>query len=119
MNWGTIGKGMIGVSAGLLIIAGAMRLMPPNMPLTAAGLLLVSIALKGIASAIGDFGGMSVGAMAKGIIALALSLTILAAAMMAMQGSLAGAAALAVASAALALLAPRWSPLDSSLGARF
>ncbi|HEY7418460.1 MAG TPA: tape measure protein, partial [Ktedonobacteraceae bacterium] len=106
MNWGTIGKGMIGVSAGLLIIAGAMRLMPPNMPLTAAGLLLVSIALKGIASAIGDFGGMSVGAMAKGIIALALSLTILAAAMMAMQGSLAGAAALAVASAALALLAP-------------
>jgi hypothetical protein len=106
MPWVNIAKGMASIAAALLIIAGAMQLMPSNMVLTAAGLLLVSVALKGIASSIESLGGQSVGTLAKGIISLALALTVLAAGMYAMTGSLAGAAALAVASASLALLAP-------------
>jgi tape measure domain-containing protein len=106
LAWGAILKGMAGIAAGLLIIAGAMQLMPANMVVTAAGLLLVSIALKGVAASMESLGGQSVGTLAKGIISLALALTILAAAMYAMEGSLAGAAAMAVAAGAIALLAP-------------
>ncbi|HEX4499762.1 MAG TPA: tape measure protein, partial [Scandinavium sp.] len=106
LSWVQIAKGMASIAAALVIIAGAMQLMPSNMVVTAAGLLLISIALKGIASSIESLGGQSVGTLAKGIISLALALTILAAGMYAMTGSLAGAAALAVASASLMLLAP-------------
>jgi tape measure domain-containing protein len=106
LSWVQIAKGMASIAAALVIIAGAMQLMPSNMVVTAAGLLLISIALKGIANSIESLGGQSVGTLAKGIISLALALTILAAGMYAMTGSLAGAAALAVASASLMLLAP-------------
>jgi tape measure domain-containing protein len=106
LSWVQIAKGMASIAAALVIIAGAMQLMPTNMVVTAAGLLLIAVALKGIAGSIESLGGQSVGTLAKGIISLALALTILAAAMYAMQGSLAGAAALAVASASLMLLAP-------------
>jgi phage-related protein len=106
LSWVQIAKGMASIAAALVIIAGAMQLMPSNMVVTAAGLLLISVALKGIASSIESLGGQSVGTLAKGIISLALALTVLAAGMYAMTGSLAGAAALAVASASLALLAP-------------
>ena len=106
MAWGTIGKGMLTVAGGLLIIAGAMALMPPNMIVTAAGLVLVSLALKGIASVIQSFGDTPIGELAKGIGALAASLIVLGLALYGMSGSIAGAAALAVAAVGLALLAP-------------
>jgi tape measure domain-containing protein len=106
MDWKTIAKGMVGVAGGLLIIAGAMNLMPANMLASAAGLLLVSFAIKGIAKALESMGGMSVGEIAKGLIALAGALTILTVAMYAMTGAIAGAAALVVVSAGLSMLAP-------------
>ena len=123
MNWTTIGKGMAGIGGALVIIAGAMRLMPPNMVLTAAGLLLVSLALGRIADAVESMGGMSVREMAKGLIALALSLGILAAALILMQGSIGGAVALGIAAAGLAILTPalialgrqKWSQIIKGL----
>lgn len=105
MSWGTIGKGMLTVAAGLLIIAGAMYLMPPNMVVTAAGLILVSLALKGIAGVIQSFGDTPIGELAKGIGALAASLVVLGVALYGMSGTIAGAAALAIASVGLSLLA--------------
>jgi tape measure domain-containing protein len=106
MPWVVIAKGMASIAAALVIIAGAMKLMPSNMVVTAAGLLLIAVALKGIASSIANLGGQSIGTLAKGIISLALALGVLAVGMMAMQGSIGGAAAIAIASASLALLIP-------------
>ena len=106
LSWVQIAKGMASIAAALVIIAGAMQLMPKDMVLTAAGLLLISVALKAIASSIESLGGESVDTLAKGIISLALALAILAAGMYAMTGTLAGAAALGVAAASIALLSP-------------
>jgi tape measure domain-containing protein len=106
MDWGSIGKGMAAIGGALVIIAAAMRLMPPNMILTAAGLLVVSIALERIAKALGAMGGMSVREIGRGLLALAGSLIILAVGLAAMQGSIGGAIALTVAAAGIALLVP-------------
>jgi len=106
LNWTEIAKGMAGIGGGLVIIAGAMRLMPPGMVASAAGLLLVSFALGKIASAVESMGGMSISQMAKGLISLAASLAILAGALYLMEGAIGGAAALAIAAAGLALLTP-------------
>jgi tape measure domain-containing protein len=106
MSWKAIGKGMAGIGAALVVIAVGMQLMPPNLIITAAGLILVSLALGKIASAVQTMGGMSIGEIAKGLITLALSLGILAAAMLVMQGAIGGAVALTIAAAGIALLAP-------------
>jgi hypothetical protein len=106
MDWRTIGKGLAAVAGSLVIIAGAMQIMPGNMVFIGAGLILVSVGLGKIADALGQMGGMSVGDIARGLIALAGSLTILSVALYAMSGTLAGAVALGVAAAGLALLAP-------------
>lgn len=106
MDWGTIGKGIAGIAGSLVVIAGAMQLMPPNMVLTAAGLIGVSFALQLIAKAVGTMGNMSISEIAKGLGTLAGSLVILAVGLTAMSGSIAGAAALGIAAAGLALLTP-------------
>jgi tape measure domain-containing protein len=106
MDWRTIGKGLAAIGGALIIIAGVMQIMPGNMVFIGAGLILVSVGVGKIADAIGQMGGMSVGEIAKGLIALAGSLTILAVALYAMSGTLAGAVALGIAAAGLALLAP-------------
>jgi hypothetical protein len=106
MDWRTIGKGLAAVAGSLVIIASAMQIMPGNMVFIGAGLILVSVGLGKIADSLGQMGGMSVGDIARGLIALAGSLTILSVALYAMSGTLAGAVALGVAAAGLALLAP-------------
>jgi tape measure domain-containing protein len=105
MSMETIGKGMLGIGAGLVIIAGAMQLMPPSMIITSTGLLLVAVALKGIAKAVESMGGMSIGTIAKGLITLALALGILAAALYVMEGAAVGAAALTIAAIGVSMLA--------------
>ena len=66
MNWSTMGKGMVGIGAALIVIGVAMRLMPSNLLVTAAGLLIVSFALGKISDIIQTFGGMSISEIAKG-----------------------------------------------------
>lgn len=106
MNLFTLGKGLLGIGAGLVIIAGAMKLMPMSMVVTSGGLLLVAASLGKITEAVKSMGGMSIRDLATGLVGLAGSLTILAVALHVMSGTLAGAAALTVAAAGLALLAP-------------
>jgi tape measure domain-containing protein len=103
---GDIVKGLVGIAGALLIIAGAMQIMPKNMPLTAAGLILVSIALLGISKAVQTMGGMSWEALSNGLKGLGLAMLILVAGLNAMNGTLAGSAALLVAAVALGLLTP-------------
>ena len=104
LDFSTMGKGMLGIGAALVIIAGAMRLMPGNMILTAAGLLLVSVALGQIADVVGQMGGMSMGEIAKGLGTLAGALIILGVALYAMQGTIGGAVALGIAAAGILVL---------------
>jgi len=111
MDLKTLAKGIGSIALALLAIGLALNAMPKTMAIQAAGLILVSFALKGIASAIASFGGMSIGELAKGLISLAISLGILAVGLMAMQGSLGGAAALIVAAGAIAILAPAMESL--------
>ena len=106
MDWKVIGKGLVGIGGALVIIAGAMQLMPLSLPVTAAGLILVSVALGKIADAVESMGNLSISEIAKGLGTLAGSLVILAAALYAMSGTLAGSAALVAAAAGIALLAP-------------
>lgn len=101
ISWGEMAKGFVGVGAGLLIIAGAMQLMPVNLPITAAGMLILSVALNVLALAVRSMGSIPFGELAKGIGGLAVVLGVLAIAMTVMTGTAAGAAALLVASAAL------------------
>jgi tape measure domain-containing protein len=105
-NWQTIAQGLVGLGIALAGIVLAMRLMPKNMVVNAAGLLLVAVALQGIARAMTQMGGMSLDQIAHGLIALGGALLILVVGLAAMEEALPGAAALAVAAAGIALLTP-------------
>lgn len=104
MDIESLAKGFGSIAAGLLIIAAAMHLMPPNMLLTAAGLVGVGIALNLIALSLKQLGGLSWEEIGRGLAALAGALLILTVAVNAMSGALGGAAAMLVVSAALAIL---------------
>lgn len=106
MDMATLGKGIGAVAVSLLAIAGAMALMPPTLPLTAAGLILVGIGLTAISGAIALMGNMDVATLAKGIIGIGAALAVLAVGLTAMIASLPGAAALLVAAGALAIFVP-------------
>lgn len=106
MSWGEIGKGLLTIAAAMVAIAIGMSLMPPSMLVTAAGLVLVGVALKIVASALTDMGGMSWGEIAKSLVVLAGALLILAGGLYLMTAALPGAAALVVVALALAVLAP-------------
>lgn len=105
MDMDTMGKGLYGVAASLVLIAVSMKLMPKNMLATAAGLLLVSVALGFIVNAMESFGAMSLEEIGRGIVGMGGSLVILALALMAMSGTLGGAIALGIAAVSLRLFA--------------
>lgn len=102
----TIGKGLLTMASSLLVIAGAMKIMPKNITMQAIAITVLSGALLIIGKAISNMGGMSWESIAKGLITLAGSLTILAIAMKLMAGGIAGSVAITIMAAALALLVP-------------
>jgi tape measure domain-containing protein len=106
MDLVTIGKGLGAIAGSLVIIGLAMKLMPKGMVLQAAALVLISLALQGIAKAVASMGGMSIEQIAKGLGTLAGALIILAGALHIMQGAVGGAIALGIVSGGLALLTP-------------
>lgn len=106
MNWETLGRGMAGMAGALFIIAIAMNQMPYDMPALAFSLVLVAGALKVLASALNDMGGMSWEEIAKGLVTLAAALAIIAGAMYLMEFAMPGAQALIVVAAALAVITP-------------
>lgn len=117
LNLDTLAKGIGAVGIALAAIGIAMNLMPPNLPITAAGLILVGVALKSITGAIGSLGGMSMKTLAKGIGSLAIALGLLAIAAIAMNEGIAGAAGIAIMAGAIAILAPALKSLgDQSWG---
>lgn len=106
MDWQTMGRGIAGIAGGLLIIAGAMQLMPATLPITALGLILVGEALLIIDKAVKSMAEMSWKEIVRGLTAMAGALLIIAIGLNIMNGTLAGSAALLIAAGALAILAP-------------
>lgn len=104
ISWPDMAKGFVGIGVGLGIIVVAMQAMPLTLPITAAGLILISIALMGMAEAVKMMGQNDLGELAKGLGAFAVMLGILVVAVNAMTLGLAGAAAILVISGALLIL---------------
>lgn len=105
IDYATMIKGLLLMVITLRTLGGAMSTFPPNMPATAAGLLMVSVALVIIAKALQMIGSMSIGALVKSIVTLALALGIIVIAVNLMVGAMPGAQALLVVSAALFIFA--------------
>jgi tape measure domain-containing protein len=105
MEWGTLGKGLLGVAGGLVVIAAAMQLMPITLPITGAGLILVGIGLTGVAGALKMMGSMNWSQIGKGLAAMAGALIILAVATNAMSGAIGGAIAIGIVAVSLGVLA--------------
>lgn len=106
MSWEEIAKGLASMGSALLIVAGAMNLMPDGMVVKAVGLIGIAAAITILSNALTSLGGMSWEEIAKGLVALGGSLGILAGGLYLMNGSLAGSAALIVAALALGIFAP-------------
>lgn len=105
LSWTDIGKGLVGIAGGLLAITAAMRFMPINLPITAAGLVILAFGLKEMAKAVTVMGANDMGSLAKGIGGLAAVLVILVVAMNAMQSAVLGATSLLIIAGALSILA--------------
>jgi len=101
MSWEAMAKGLLGLAVSLGAITVAMNFMPPNMPATATGLLILSVAMNVMASAVKAMGSLDMETLAKGVGGLAATLLVLVVAMNAMQGTIAGATALVIVSGAM------------------
>lgn len=80
-NWTQIGKGLASMAGGLGIMAAALKLIPPQSVVSAAGVLIVASSLGKIASAMDKMGQMSWGQIAKGIVTMAGALSAIVAAL--------------------------------------
>lgn len=106
MQWEEIGRGLAAMAGALTAVTIAMNLMPKNMLSLGVGLLGVSAAMLVLANAMSSFGGMSWEEIGKGLAAMGGALLELTIALNLMNGTLAGSAALIVAAGALLLLVP-------------
>ena len=106
MDLGTMVQGIAGIGAGLLIIAGAVALMPKDMALTGAGLILVAAGITVLAGAIQTLGGMSIESVGIALLALGGALVIIAGAVALMPKDMAlTGAGLIVVAAGISVLA--------------
>lgn len=106
LGWDVILKGLTSFATSLLIIIGALLLVPKNAMIGALSILAVAGAIALIGDVLQNFGKMGWEEIAKALILLAGSLAIIAGALFIMPGALPGAAALLVVAGALTVLAP-------------
>ena len=104
LQFGTMIKGILGITLAVIGVGAAVNLLPPDLPITAAGLILTAIALEGISDVVKRLGAIPFGEMVKGLAGLAATLLILGVALTVMDASVAGAASLLVAAFALEVL---------------
>ena len=108
MDWTMISKGMISVGILLTEIGIFSRLTGESKQVMATGasLILISVALNLLATALRNFGTMSPNELMKGFMAMGTALAFMAIGLKAMEGTLSGSAALLVAAIAFNLLVP-------------
>lgn len=88
LSWEQIAKGLAGVGGALVVIALGMKLMPKTLPITAAGLVLVSVGLLAISGAMAAMSLLSWEDIGKGLVTTAGALVIIAGAMRMMPKTL-------------------------------
>jgi tape measure domain-containing protein len=125
MSLWEMAKGLVALGGSLLVIGGAISGIPPTIALQAAGLVILAVALNGIAVAMGIFGSMNLGTIIKGLATMGATLVVFAVGLTAMSGTLPGSVALLAAAAAFAILTPslvvlgslKWSTILKGLAA--
>lgn len=113
MSWEEMGKGLAGIGAGLLIIAGAMHLMPISSVLTGPALIAVATGLTILGGALKIFASMSWEEIGKAMTVLGSSMIILGLGLELMSGTIGGAVAVGVAAVSLMLLSRSLKELAS------
>lgn len=88
MDFGSLAKGLAGVAGSLGIIAGAMKVMPRNMVMQSAALIVVATALNILVQAVSKFGAMNLTVIGKGLLGIGGGLIVIAAAMHLMPKSM-------------------------------
>lgn len=104
MSWKEIGKSLTVLTASLVAIGLALWLLPPWLPLTAAGLVITAGALILLGEAMREIGSIPGGTIAKSIGAIAAALIVLSVGMLAMTLGVVGAPALMLTAIALGML---------------
>jgi tape measure domain-containing protein len=100
-----MGKGLLGVAGSLGVLAAGMKLMPSNIFVTAAALVVLGAALKVMATAVMDFANISWNDMVHGLGGIGLALGVIAVAMRLMPTNMVlQAVALTILSGALLVL---------------
>lgn len=108
MDWGAMAKGLVGVGAAMAAIALFTNLAQLDKVGLSSGarLILIGVALKVMASAVGDFAGMDWETLGRGFVGMAVALGLVTLALNLMPpNTLASAAALAVVAGSLLLIA--------------
>jgi tape measure domain-containing protein len=113
MSLETLAKGILSIGAALAILGLSVNLIPPTIGLQAAGLLILAVALTALSGVISIFGHMNIVTVAKGVVEMAGAIVILGLALTTMEGTLPGSVALLAAAAAFAILAPAMALMGS------
>ena len=106
MSWEEIARGLVAMGGALLEIGIALNAIPAWAVLGAAGIFVTAEALKSIAEAMTQFGGMSWEEIARGLVAMGGALTEIIIAVNLAATGLAGAAALLIVGFALKMIMP-------------
>ena len=72
-----IGKGLLAIAGTLTAVTYAVRFMPENMATVGVGMIAIGLALKVLASSLGDFGGMGLWEIVKGLATLAVTFAVI------------------------------------------
>lgn len=105
MSMDQLVTGLIGLGGALLILVAAMQAMPKNFLVSAAGMIVLGIAINIIAGALASLGSMSWDQLLVSLVGLGGALAMLVIAMNLMSGSMSGMAALILAAAAMYIIA--------------
>lgn len=107
LSWEEMARGLSGVSALLLVLVGFTKIVgnPAGIISTSIAMGILGVSLKILASAVGDFAGMSWEELARGLAGMATALTAIGLAMRLMpKGMVASAVGLTIVAAALHIL---------------
>lgn len=113
MTWDEMGKGLVGMAAGLGALVLAVNLLPKDTALKTAGMIGLATAMVILGAALKIIGSMSWGEMGVALVGLAGALTILVTAITIMAAALPGAAAMLIIAPALVVLAASLKILGS------
>ena len=89
MSWEELGRGMAGLAGMILVLSGAMRLMPKGMAGIGVGLALVGVGVAIIAASVSKMAGLSWEELGRGMVGLAGALLIIAGALRLMPANMA------------------------------